>query len=49
MDIGQIIWSSNGTTPNGNLTGTKGDICLNCSATGQIGYCTANGTTWTLL
>lgn len=43
------IWISDGTTPNGNLTGVKGDICLNSSATGQIAYCTADGTTWTLL
>jgi len=46
---GITIWLSNGTTPNGNLDGTKGDICLYCSATGQIAYNTDGGTSWTLL
>lgn len=46
---GISIWVSNGTTPNGNLTGVEGDICLNSSATGQLFYCTANGTTWSVV
>ena len=44
------IYISDGTTPNGALTGNKGDICLKSSATGQIAYCTADSSTnWTLI
>jgi len=42
------IWVSDGTNPNGTLSGAKGDICLNSSATGQMAYCTGT-TNWTLL
>lgn len=48
-NTGISIWVSNGTTPNGNLTGVEGDICLNSSATGQLFYCTATGTTWSVV
>ena len=43
---GITIWKSNGTTPNGNLTGVAGDLCLNWPS-GQTFYCSAAGTTWT--
>lgn len=39
------IWESNGTTPNGNLSGTAGDICLNGDS-GNIYRCSVTGTTW---
>lgn len=38
------IWESDTTTPNGNLTGTAGDICLNGDS-GNIYRCTGT-TTW---
>lgn len=38
------VYTSNGTTPNGNLTGVQGDICLN-GPSGQAFYC-GGGTTW---
>lgn len=42
---GKTVYVSNGTTPNGNLSGTAGDICLN-GPSGQPFYC-GGGTTWT--
>ncbi len=39
------IFVSNGTTPNGNLTGVAGDICYN-GPSGQPFYCSSSGTTW---
>ena len=41
----QTIWTSDGTDPNNSLSGSQGDICLNCDATGKIKYCDT-GTTW---
>ena len=41
------IWFSNGTTPNGNLTGQAGDICLNGDS-GNIYRCTGT-TNWTAM
>lgn len=38
------VWVSDGTTPNGNLSGTAGSICLN-GPSGQTFYC-SGGTTW---
>lgn len=38
-------WVSDGTTPNGNLSGVVGDICFN-GPSGQPFYC-GGGTTWT--
>lgn len=42
---GVSLYVSDGTTPNGNLSGTAGDICLN-GPSGQPFYC-GGGTTWT--
>lgn len=42
------IWTSDETSPNTALSGTKGDICLNGSATGQAFWCTGT-TNWTAL
>ena len=42
----RTIYLSNGTTPNGNLSGTRGDLCLN-GTLGQPFYCSTTGTTWT--
>jgi hypothetical protein len=42
---GVQIWTSDGTTPNGNLSGTTGDICLNGDS-GKPYYCVAT-TSWT--
>lgn len=44
---GISIWTSNGTTPNGNLSGTTGDICINCDS-GKTYYCTGT-TNWTAM
>ena len=44
---GTIIWRSNGTDPNGALSGTAGDICFN-GATNKPAYCTGT-TNWTSL
>lgn len=44
---GSIFWRSDGTTPNGNLTGTAGDLCVN-GASNQSYYCTGT-TNWTAL
>jgi len=41
------LWRSNGTDPNGSLSGTAGDICLN-GASNKPAYCTG-GTNWTNL
>lgn len=42
---GVTVWKSDGThTPNGNLSGTAGDICLNGDS-GKIYYCTGT-TNW---
>lgn len=46
---GISIWLSDQTTPDGNLSGVEGDICLNCSATGQMAYNDDGTTNWTLL
>jgi hypothetical protein len=45
INIGRVIWLSDGTNPNGNLTGTQGDVCLN-GPSGQMFY-SGGGTTWT--
>lgn len=42
------IFASDGTTPNGFLTGIAGDLCLNSSGTGQLAYC-KGGTVWSLI
>lgn len=42
------VWTSDETSPDTALTGTKGDICLNGSATGQAFWCTGT-TNWTAL
>jgi hypothetical protein len=44
-DGGVMMYMSDGTTPNGNLSGNVGDICLNGPA-GQPFYCTG-GVAWT--
>lgn len=41
---GVTLWVSNGTDPNGTLTGTAGDICYN-GATNKPAYCTGT-TVW---
>ena len=41
---GISLWVSDGTTPNGNLTGATGDLCLN-GPSGQPFKCTST-TTW---
>lgn len=43
-NTGINIWMSNGTDPNGTLTGTAGDICLN-GASNKPAYCTGT-TVW---
>ena len=42
---GVAIWKSDGTTPNGALSGTQGDICLN-GPSGHMFWC-GGTTTWT--
>lgn len=42
-----VIWRSNGTNPNGVLSGTVGDICVNGDSN-KPAYCTG-GTNWTNL
>jgi hypothetical protein len=44
---GVTIWMGAGTTANGNLTGTAGDICLNAGSN-KPEYCTGT-TNWTAL
>lgn len=46
-DTSCTIWISDGTTPNGNLSGQAGDICLNGDA-GNIYRCTGT-TNWTAM
>lgn len=46
-NTGCTIWISDGTTPNGNLSGQAGDICLNGNA-GNIYRCTGT-TNWTAM
>jgi hypothetical protein len=41
------IWTSDGTTPNGNLSGSIGDICFGADS-GKAYYCTGT-TNWTAL
>jgi hypothetical protein len=38
---------NNGTSPDGNLTGSRGDICYD--STGRPWYCDANGKNWTVI
>jgi len=45
---GTTIWISDGTTPDGNLTGVVGDLCLN-GAGGVPFYCDTAGKNWTAL
>jgi hypothetical protein len=41
----RVIWVSDGTDPNGVLSGTIGDICLYATGTGGLKTC-GGGTTW---
>lgn len=45
---GVSLYISDGTTPDGNLTGVQGDICFN-GAGGVAYYCDANGKNWTAM
>jgi len=49
MDMaGFTVFTSDGTTAEGALTGVVGDICLNGgTGNGQMAYCDANGQNWT--
>ncbi len=42
---GLLIYKSDGTTPQGNVSGSAGDVCYN-GPSGQIFYCTGT-TNWT--
>ena len=44
---GNYIWKANGVTPNGNLSGSAGDICIGADG-GKAYYC-GGGTTWTAM
>lgn len=44
---GFVLWESDGTTPDGNLSGTAGDICVN-GASNKPYYCMGT-TNWTAL
>lgn len=45
---GITVYISDGTVADGNLTGVKGDICINGGAgNGNTAYCDANGQNWT--
>ena len=44
--VSTVVWVSDGTTPNGNLSGTTGDICLNGDS-GQTYICSGT-TVWML-
>lgn len=44
---GQVIYVSDGTTPNGNLSGAAGNLCLGADS-GKAYYCTGT-TNWTAL
>ena len=46
-NTGSSVWVSNGTTPNGNLSGTAGDVCRNADS-GKSYYCTGT-TNWTAM
>lgn len=52
MRIGKFgtvtLFISDGTTPDGNLTGVVGDICLN-GAGGLAYYCDTAGKNWTAM
>jgi hypothetical protein len=41
------IYASDGTTPNGNLSASSGDLCVGCDS-GKAYYCTG-GTSWTAM
>lgn len=43
------FFESDGTDPNGNLSGTIGDVCFNCSPAGQLSYNSGGTTNWTLI
>jgi hypothetical protein len=45
---GVTLFLSDGTTPNGNLTGAAGDICVGADS-GKAYYCSGAGTTWVAL
>jgi hypothetical protein len=45
---GVTLWISDGTTANGALTGTAGDICFN-GGSNKPEYCSTTGTTWAAL
>jgi len=45
---GNTIFKSDGTTPNGNLTGVQGDLCVGADG-GKAYYCSTTGTVWTAL
>ena len=47
-NTGVSIWVSDGTDPDGNLTGVVGDICLN-GAGGVAFYCDTAGKNWTAM
>lgn len=40
------LWVSNGTIPNGNLSGTAGDVCFGADS-GKSYYNSGGGTVWT--
>lgn len=44
---GFTIWTSNGNTPNGALSGTAGDVCVGCDSSKSY-YCTGT-TSWTAM
>lgn len=47
MEIAGItFYVSNGTTPNGALTGVKGDVCYFGDSAGRTFVCSVAGTTW---
>lgn len=43
--LGLTLYVSDGTTPDGNLTGATGDLCMGAD-NGKLYFC-AGGTTWT--
>lgn len=44
---GNYLWKANGVTPNGNLSGSAGDICIGADG-GKMYYCTGT-TSWTAM
>jgi hypothetical protein len=46
-NTGHTLWISDGTTPNGSLSGSAGDICFNGDS-GKAYYCTGT-TSWTAM